>query len=169
MRQALLWFGTADDKQFQRDRFPIWITEVPEGHFYGLPVIDCCGLKMAQHYGAPELQTPDEIDRMPRPADELPARAFLKEHLPGVNGPIRRAETCIYTLSPDRHFIIDVHPEHANVAFAAGFSGHGFKFASVVGEILADLTERGTTNLPIDMFRCGRFFTNAECGVRNAE
>ncbi len=73
MRQTLLWFGTADDLAFQRDRFPVWIAEVPEGYFYGLPVIDTCGHKMARHYGAPELQTPDEIDSLPRPEDELPA------------------------------------------------------------------------------------------------
>jgi len=157
MRQTLLWFGTADDSAFQRDRFPVWIAEVPEGYFYGLPIIDNCGLKMARHYGAPELQTPEEIDPIVRPEDEHPARAFLKEHLPLVNGPIRRSETCIYTLSPDRHFVVDLHPEHSQVAFAAGFSGHGFKFASVVGEILADLTTQGKTELPIDMFRCNRF------------
>lgn len=157
MRQTLLWFSTADDRQFQRDRFPIYIAEVPGGHFYGLPAIDSAGHKVARHYGAVELTSPDEIDREARPDDEIPVRAFLREHLPLVNGPLRRAQTCIYTLSPDRHFIIDLHPEHKNVALAAGFSGHGFKFASVVGEILADLVEGGRTDHPIDMFRFDRF------------
>jgi sarcosine oxidase len=157
MRQTLLWFGTRDDRAMGRERFPVYIAEVPEGHFYGMPVIDGAGHKMARHYGAPELNSPDEIDREVRAEDELPARAFLASHLPSANGPLRRAQTCIYTLSPDRHFIIDVHPEHPNVSFAAGFSGHGFKFASVVGEILADLAERGSTKHPIDMFRCGRW------------
>ncbi len=64
---------------------------------------------------------------------------------------------CLYTLTPDRHFVIDLHPDHANVALAAGFSGHGFKFASVVGEILADLADNGRTDLPIGMFRLNRF------------
>jgi sarcosine oxidase len=157
MRQTLLWFSTEDDRRFQRDCFPIFIAEVPEGHFYGLPAIDNAGLKIARHYGAPELISPEEINRDPRPEDEIPVRAFLNEHLPQVNGPLRRAQTCIYTLSPDRHFIIDLHPEHKNVALAAGFSGHGFKFASVVGEILADLVEKGQTERPIDMFRFNRF------------
>jgi sarcosine oxidase len=157
MRQTLLWFATEDDRQFQRDRFPIYIAEVPEGHFYGLPAIDSAGHKVARHYGAPELLSPEEIDRRTYPDDEAPVRAFLNEHLPMVNGPLRRAQTCIYTLSPDRHFIIDVHPDHKNVALAAGFSGHGFKFASVVGEILADLAEKGHTEHPIDMFRFDRF------------
>lgn len=157
MRQTLLWFSTVDDRQFQRDAFPIFIAEVPDGHFYGLPAIDRAGLKIARHYGAPELTSPAEIDRATSPDDEKPVRAFLHDHLPTANGPLRRAQTCIYTLSPDRHFIIDLHPEHKNVALAAGFSGHGFKFASVVGEILADLTEHGRTALPIDMFRFDRF------------
>jgi sarcosine oxidase len=86
-------------------------------------------------------------------------RAFLREHLPAVNGPRRRAAVCLYTLTPDRHFVLDVHPDHPNVALAAGFSGHGFKFASVVGEILADLADTGRTDLPIDMFRIHRFAT----------
>ena len=76
--------------------------------------------------------------------------------LPAADGPVRRASTCIYTLTADRHFLIDVHPEHPQVVFAAGFSGHGFKFASAVGEILADLAESGRTAHPIDMFRLAR-------------
>ena len=84
-------------------------------------------------------------------------REFLGKYLPSANGRVRRSQVCTYTLSPDRHFIIDVHPDHPNVSFAAGFSGHGFKFASVVGEILADLVEKACTDLPIDMFRLGRF------------
>lgn len=156
MRQTLLWFGTEDDRAFQRDRFPIYIAEVPAGYFYGLPVIDGAGHKVARHYGAPELHSPEEIDRDVHETDETPVRAFLKAHLPQVNGRLNRAQTCIYTLSPDRHFIIDVHPAHPNVAFAAGFSGHGFKFAPVVGEVLADLAETGRTELPIGMLRCAR-------------
>jgi sarcosine oxidase len=157
MRQVLLWFGTSDDALFRRDRFPIYISETPAGHFYGFPAIDPRGAKAARHYGAPELDSPDGIDRTVTDADEAPVRAFLREHLPAVNGPRRDGAVCIYTLSPDRHFIIDLHPEHPNVALATGFSGHGFKFASVVGEILGDLAEHGRTPLPIEMFRLGRF------------
>ena len=162
MRQTMLWFGTQDDRAFQRNRFPIYIAEVPAGHFYGLPVIDGSGHKVARHYGAPELTNPDEVDRVVNSADEAHVRAFLNEYLPMVNGPLRRAQTCIYTLSPDRHFIIDQHPVCFNVCFAAGFSGHGFKFAPVVGEILADLAEHGKTDLPIDLFRLARFGSKDE-------
>src|SRR5262249_27698176 len=139
MRQVMLWFGTRDDRLFRRDRFPIYLGEVPEGYFYGLPVIDQFGHKVAQHYGAPELASPSEIDRNPAEVDQLPVTRFLNKYLPDVTGQVRREQVCTYTLTPNRHFILDRHPEFANVAVAAGFSGHGFKFAPVVGEIMADL------------------------------
>ena len=159
MRQVVQWFGTHDDRLFRRDIFPLYITDTPQGHFYGFPVLNADGAKVAQHYGAPELTGPEEIERAAKPEDEETTRAFLREHLPAIDGPCRRASVCIYTLTPDRHFVIDLHPEHANVALAAGFSGHGFKFAPVVGEILADLADNGRTDLPIGMFRIKRFAT----------
>ena len=130
---------------------------MPAGYFYGLPVIDGFGHKVARHYGAPELATPAEIDRNPNDADQIPVRAFLQRYLPDADGPLQRTQVCTYTLTPDRHFILDRHPEYANVALAAGFSGHGFKFASVVGEIMADFATTGKTALPVDMFRVTRF------------
>ncbi len=151
MRQVPLWFGTSDDRLF------LFIAETPEGHFYGLPAIDANGVKVARHYGAPELAGPAAIDRTVTADDDAPVRRFLHDHIPVVDGPLRRSSVCIYTLTPDRHFIIDRHPDHANVVVAAGFSGHGFKFSSVVGEILADLVETGKTALPIELFRIGRF------------
>jgi sarcosine oxidase len=157
MRQVPIWFGTRDDADFFRDVFPLYIADTPEGYFYGFPVLDDNGAKVAQHYGAPELAGPEAIDRTVTERDEQPVRAFLKAHLPAIDGPRRRAAVCIYTLTPDRHFVIDLHPDQPNVAFAAGFSGHGFKFASVVGEILADLADQGHTKLPIAMFRASRF------------
>jgi sarcosine oxidase len=158
MRQVMLWCGTRDDRLFRRSIFPLFVAETPGGIFYGFPVLDAAeGMKTAQHYGAPELRGPEEVDRTIRPGDEEKVRRFHREHLPGVDGPVQRAAVCIYTLTPDRHFLIDLHPDHPNVALAAGFSGHGFKFASVVGEVLADLVDNGRTDLPTEMFRLGRF------------
>jgi sarcosine oxidase len=165
MRQVPMWFATDDDRLFRRDRFPLFIAETREGAFYGFPVIDADGLKVARHYGAPELSSPSEVSSTVRDDDEIPVRRFLVEHIPSASGARRRSSVCIYTLSPDRHFIIDLHPEYRQVALAAGFSGHGFKFASVVGEVLADLAERGTTELPVEMFRIGRFGRGGD-GVR---
>jgi sarcosine oxidase len=160
MRQTMLWFGTQDDSQFRRNRFPIYLAEVPEGYFYGLPVIDAAGHKVARHYGAPESAKPDDFVRDVTESDEVPVREFLNRYLPQVNGPLNRAQVCTYTMTPDRHFILDRHPEHDNVAIAAGFSGHGFKFAPVVGEIMADLVLEGRTKWPIDVFRITRFLAN---------
>jgi sarcosine oxidase len=157
MRQVPLWFGTRDDRLFRRDVFPVYITETPGGCFYGVPVIDRHGHKCARHYGAPELSGPKAVHHAAALADELPVRAFLARHLPDANGERRHASVCIYTLTPDRHFLIDRHPDHPQVAVAAGFSGHGFKFAPVVGEILADLAEHGRTDRPIGLFRFDRF------------
>jgi sarcosine oxidase len=159
MRQVPLWFQTTNDALFRRDVFPAFIADTPLGHFYGLPLIDHKGLKVARHYGQPELTEPDSIQPTPQPEDEAPVREFLNAYLPAVSGPLQYAQTCIYTLTPDRHFLIDLHPEYPNVAVAAGFSGHGFKFAALVGEVLADLVETGRTTWEIDLFRFERFAT----------
>ncbi len=84
-------------------------------------------------------------------------RAFVQRYLPEADGPRRRASVCLYTLTPDRHFVIDRHPDQAGVVLACGFSGHGYKFAPVVGEVLADLAEEGRTRWPVEMFRLSRF------------
>ncbi|HVK12558.1 MAG TPA: N-methyl-L-tryptophan oxidase [Gemmataceae bacterium] len=157
MRQTMLWFGPTDPGRFRRDVFPIFLAEVPDGPFYGLPAVDGRGVKVARHYGAAEQTSPADLDREPRPADGDTVRRFLTTHLPAAAGPLTDARTCIYTLTPDRHFLIDRHPDLEQVAVAAGFSGHGFKFAPVVGEILADLAESGTTKWDIGMFRFERF------------
>jgi sarcosine oxidase len=157
MRQVPMWFGTNSYAAFRRDVFPLYIADTPEGYFYGFPALDGNGAKVAQHYGAPELTDPAAINREASPRDEEPLRKFLRAHLPDVVGPCNKSAVCVYTLTPDRHFVIDLHPDHRNVAVAAGFSGHGFKFASVVGEILADLADAGRTDLPIFLFRADRF------------
>jgi sarcosine oxidase len=83
--------------------------------------------------------------------------AALAARLPGVGGPLSEHAVCLYTMSPDGHFVVGLHPQHARVAIAAGFSGHGFKFASVMGEILADLALDGKTPHPIGFLSPERF------------
>jgi sarcosine oxidase len=156
MRQTPFWLAPPDPRPFARDRFPIFLADTPAGTFYGLPAIDQRGIKVAQHYGAPELPGPDAVKRTVTEEDEIPIRTFVREHLPAANGPHTHASVCLYTLTPDRHFVIDVHPEFGNVAIAAGFSGHGFKFAPVVGELLADLVDTGKANDLGQLFRIGR-------------
>lgn len=134
------------------------MADLPDGCFYGIPATNGHGLKIARHYGATELSGPAEICREVRAEDEVPVRDFIREYLPDANGPRIAASVCIYTLTPDRHFIIDRHPEYADVAVACGFSGHGFKFAPVVGELLADLTDDRREHGP-ELFRLSRFVT----------
>lgn len=157
MRQTLLWFDVGSRAaEFRRDRFPIFIADVPGGPFYGLPAIDPFGLKVARHYGAPELPSPDGINWDVTDADVAAMRPLLDQYIPGL-GPLTKGQVCMYTVTPDRHFVIDVHPHHPQVSVACGFSGHGFKFASAVGEVLADLVEAGATRHDIGMFSPRRF------------
>jgi sarcosine oxidase len=157
MRQTLLWFDARDRAEaFRRDRLPIFIADVPGGPFYGLPAIDRFGLKVARHYGAPERPNPDGVDWNLGEDDVAAMRPLIDTYLPGL-GPLTKGQVCMYTLTPDRHFVIDLHPRHSQVMVACGFSGHGFKFAPVVGEILADLAERGTTRHEIGFLSAQRF------------
>lgn len=158
MRQVMCWFDvSAKPGLFQRGNFPIFIADVPAGPFYGLPAIDRFGLKLARHYGQPELPNPDGVNWNPEPTDEPPVREFLNTYVSAQIGPMTKSQVCMYTLTPDKHFVIDVHPRHPQVSVACGFSGHGFKFATVVGEVLADLADSGRTKLPIEMFSAKRF------------
>lgn len=156
MRQVQTWFRT-DPQLVRRDRFPIFLADVPGGPFYGLPATDADGVKVARHYGAPDLPDPSGVDWQTSPADIAPTDAFLREYSTLPRREPSRAEACMYTLTPDRHFVIDRHPLHPQVSVACGFSGHGFKFAPVVGEVMADLALTGKTAHPIGRFAANRF------------
>lgn len=156
MRQVSWWMKPDDPTAFRRDRFPIFLANTPEGDFYGLPMLDQRGFKLAKHYGADEVGGPNEVDANVNEEDENTIREFLARYIPSGNGEVQEAQSCMYTLTPDRHFILDLHPEYPQVSIAAGFSGHGFKFASVVGEIMADFAENGKTVLPVSRFKIDR-------------
>jgi sarcosine oxidase len=160
MRQVLTWFDTGGRPDFRRDNFPVFIADVPGGPFYGLPAIDPFGLKVARHYSAPELPGPDAVNWSTTPDDIAPVRTFLDAYTPGV-GAHTKSQVCMYTVTPDHNFVIDLHPRFPQVSVACGFSGHGFKFASVVGEVLADLAERGSTPHDISLFSAKRFAAGA--------
>jgi sarcosine oxidase len=145
MRQTVHWFRDAID-------VPIFLQETPGGAFYGLPAIDAHGIKIARHYGEPELSHPREVDWAIQDSDREPVIQYLRGSLPGIRS-YHTSAVCMYTLSPDRHFVIDRHPRENRVVVATGFSGHGFKFAPVIGEILADLAIHGATTHEIRRFR----------------
>ena len=129
------------------------------GMYYGFPMLPGqLGLKLALHApGTPA--EPDSLDREPRDADRAALTPLLDKYLPAARGSCVRQKICMYTLSPDGHFILDRIPGHSNVFCAAGFSGHGFKFAPVIGEALADLVQHGTSALPIEFLSLRRFDT----------
>ncbi|MFN0130301.1 MAG: N-methyl-L-tryptophan oxidase [Verrucomicrobiales bacterium] len=161
-RQVLFWFQPPDGvADFLPQRFPIHIWQRLDGATpYGFPAVDGPdgGVKIAFYRKlASEVCTPENVDRRIRDDDLAGMRGTLSEFLPGLNGPLLRASTCLYTLTPDLHFLIGTHPRHPQVRFAAGFSGHGFKFCSVIGEVLADLVLRGVSRHDISLFCADRF------------
>ncbi|HQR06159.1 MAG TPA: N-methyl-L-tryptophan oxidase [Gemmatales bacterium] len=160
MRQQQLWFTPPEAlaSQFAAPELPIFMIDTAKGHFYGIPSQAGPGVKIAQHYGAPELLSPDGIHRSFSDHDLVPVSQFLHNYLPAlVPMALAASAVCIYTLSPDRHFIIDRHPHHERVALATGFSGHGFKFAPVIGEMLADLLENKVRKDTQRLFAINRF------------
>jgi sarcosine oxidase len=141
------------------ERAPVFIAGDDEtDQVYGFPAIDgpAGGVKVAFfRAGAPT--TPSTVDRTVRPAEVAEIRARARELLPGLTGPAVAATVCLYTSTPDAHFVIGPHPADERVVVAGGFSGHGFKFVPVVGEILADLALAGRTDHPIGLFDPLRF------------
>ncbi len=160
-RQVMAWIAPRTGvTPFLPDRFPVFLLEDARGgaHGYGFPAIDGPegGMKVAIH-GSADACTPDTVDREIHETDLRRIVEQLRVRMPALDGKVLRAQTCMYTMSPDEHFVIGPHPRFASCSIACGFSGHGFKFASVVGEILADLAMRGETSHPIALFTPARF------------
>ena len=156
-RQVMGWFEPLQPAAFA-GRFPVFLIESRHGIHYGFPP-DADGLvKVAKHHHDDETVDPETCDRTVTASDEGLIRAALAEHLPAANGPLKAAKTCLYTMTPDGDFIIDRLPGAPQIIVASPCSGHGFKFAPVIGEILADLATR-TANRSHDIsrFRLARF------------
>jgi sarcosine oxidase len=132
---------------------PIYIWDTGPSVFYGVPHLEWPGAKVGRHHQG-QIVDPDTVDREASEADEQPIREFVQSRIPDLAGPTCKRVICLYTNTPDEHFLIDRLDE--TVVFAAGFSGHGFKFASVVGEILADLTLTGHATPDADFLRLSR-------------
>jgi sarcosine oxidase len=156
-RQVLGWFELSDPALFSLERFPVFNLLVPEGRYYGFPEFQIPGLKIGLYHHLEEQVDPDTVDRNTHERDEQALRRAVARYFPAANGRALATKVCMFTNSPDEHFILDLHPDDPRISIAAGFSGHGFKFCSVVGEIMADLAERGDTQHDISLFRLGRF------------
>jgi sarcosine oxidase len=156
-RQVLGWFQPLRADLFAVGRFPVFNLAVEEGRYYGFPVFGVPGFKLGRYHHLEEKTTPETVNREITREDEKVLRTVVSRYFPDADGPTMALKTCMFTNSPDEHFLIDTLPDHPQVQVAAGFSGHGFKFASVIGEILADLASRGATAHDISMFRLARF------------
>jgi sarcosine oxidase len=156
-RQVLAWFAPVRHAhQFAADRFPVFLLQNPDGVFYGFPA-DETGVKIAKHHHLDEAVDPDHCSRTVSAADETVIRNVLKAHVPDADGPLAAAGTCLYTMTPDGDFILDRLPGCPQITVASACSGHGFKFAPLIGEILADLATTGRTSYDISRFSLQRF------------
>jgi sarcosine oxidase len=156
-RQVLAWLSPRRPELFTPERFPVFLIDVDEGSYYGFPTHDGHGFKFGWYHHFREPIDPDDPDRSTRPDDEAALRAFAERYFPDGAGPTELLKACMFTNSPDEHFLIDRLPDAPQVSVAAGFSGHGYKFCSVVGEIMADLAIEGSTRHAIGLFRLDRF------------
>lgn len=161
-RQVQLWWEPrvpAAGAALRPPALPAFMHFVPGGPFYGVPADDrhpVPAVKVCRHHGG-ELTSPGAIDRMLRPEDEAQVRAYLRAHLPAADGPLLRSRVCMYTNTPDEHFLVGPLARAPHVVVLGGFSGHGYKMASVLGEIAADLVERAMAPFDLGLFALDRF------------
>jgi sarcosine oxidase len=159
LRCQVAYFYPTNPADYEPERFPTFIGHL--SHIYGrMPYgmasyLDS-GVKVAFHKGQP-ITHPSEVSYTPDDEEIERIRTFTRKHLPGADAPLASTMICLYTMTPDEHFIIDKHPEYPHVAIGAGFSGHGFKFSTLIGRILADLALKGETQHDIGLFRISRF------------
>lgn len=154
-RQVVGWFKTPD-RSYRPESFPVFILDCPErGNFYGFPEVAGEGFKIGKFRHRKQDVDPDTIDREVTSAD-ADVLTWAGRYLARPMGEPLGFKTCMFVNSPDEHFIVDALPEHRNVVVAAGFSGHGFKFCSGIGEVLADLAMHGRTRHNTELFRLSR-------------
>jgi sarcosine oxidase len=156
-RQVMVWLAIGADQTFIPDRFPAWLRlEAAEGNIYGFPSLDGRSVKLGGHHGG-ETATPETVRRSVSDADLDPLRLFVTRHLRGVTRHVVKSAVCLYTNAPDERFIVDVHPDSKHIVVLSPCSGHGFKFAPVMGDIAADLVLDGGTARDISHFSIARF------------
>ncbi|WP_166830074.1 N-methyl-L-tryptophan oxidase [Thalassoroseus pseudoceratinae] len=157
LRKVMLWFAVQTAEYDEIQRTPVFYFERPDGTFFAPPCSDGQTIRLVKHDGGETVTNPLTVDRDLKPNDVKPLVKFVRETLPGLDPLPTRHGVCLYTMSPDGHFLVDRHPDHEKVVFAAGLSGHGFKFASVLGAALVDLAIDGKTDLPIGFLGTDRF------------
>lgn len=157
LRKHLYWYANDASAYASESEFPVFLIETSQGIYYGFPQLDSQGMKLARHDGGEPIASADQQTQQEDAADRQAVEEFTARHLPLLSQNLVRHEACMYTVTPDQHFLVGTHPEHIGLHFAAGLSGHGFKFASALGEILCDLAMTGQTSSPIDFLSPRRF------------
>lgn len=155
----LAYFQPEAIEDYGPNAFPVFIAHLGSRYGkmpYGIPNVGDYGVKIAFH-GGTRVDDASQIRYDPDEETIERIRNFIREVVPGANGPLKQTRICPYTMSPDEHFIIDKHPHYPHLVFAAGFSGHGFKFSALVGKILRDLAFDGETEHDISLFSVARF------------
>jgi sarcosine oxidase len=152
-QEQVTYYATPNLRDFVPSRFPIWIWHGSDS-FYGFPVYGEVATKVGQDLGG-DVVTVDTRTFEPNPRAFERAHRFLEHYLPGCLGPVLYTKTCLYTMPPDRNFVIDTLPQLPQVAIAVG-AGHAFKFASLIGRILSELAIDGKTRYPIEAFKIDR-------------
>ena len=157
-RQVLAWLAIEPGADWLTpERFPVFIRQTDDlGDIYGIPTLDGVSIKIARHHDG-DATDPDNLRREVSDAELDPLRAFAAKYLRGVSQKVTRTAVCMYTNTPDGHFAIDLHPDDSRVVVISACSGHGFKFAPVVGDIAADLVSAGRTSRDISRFAVARF------------
>ncbi|HYW30405.1 MAG TPA: N-methyl-L-tryptophan oxidase [Gemmatimonas sp.] len=155
-RAVQLWFEPKQNAElFQPARMPVFIWEhAPGVAWYGIPSA-LHGTKLALHHTG-QYGSADTVSREVHDADVAPVRALIRRHLPDADGALLESAVCLYTNTPDEHFLIDTLPDAPEVTIVSACSGHGFKFSSAIGELVADLTLDGGSAFDITPFRMAR-------------
>jgi sarcosine oxidase len=158
-RQVVAWLKPLRPDLFEPAVFPVFNLRLPEGHSYGFPEHNGAGFKFGLYHHLREVVDPDTMDREANAADERLLRNFASQYFPLAAGPTLHLQTCLFTNTPDEHFILDFLDGSHRVIIGSPCSGHGFKFSSVMGEVLADLAEKDGTEHDIALHRLKRLYT----------
>ncbi|CAB4705281.1 unannotated protein [freshwater metagenome] len=161
-RQVVAWFAPTAPDLFAPERFPVFIVEEDGINHYGFPPVDGAGFKIGRmHHPGQPVSDPASLDRVAADSEVAVLRSFVERVFPQAAGSLLDAQACLFTNTPDSRFVLDTHPDAENVVIVSACSGHGFKFAPVVGEIAADLALDGNTDHPIDFLHLDRFLADA--------
>jgi sarcosine oxidase len=162
-RKPQYWFAPRGDGYRADAGAPAFLYETSDGVFYGFPIVGPEGVKCAEHSGGATVADPLQPGLGVDSTDLARVTDFITACLPQLTTTLNDHAPCMYTMSPDEHFLVDVHPEYPQVSFVAGLSGHGFKFAPVLGEALADFATAGRSELPVEFLSVKRFERDSMC------